>query len=144
MRIGILLLPLLRIFPSASLNSFKESDFELKKEETSCVESNSGNTGTHGHGIGSIDDDSNERSGIVHSSKFGHGSVSGGGRGGGATGAADNSGDVQGGGAVVPVIVAGAAINHRPNNHHNAGSRHVNCMALPTLITATMAALIVH
>ncbi|RQO97170.1 hypothetical protein POPTR_010G239400v4 [Populus trichocarpa] len=110
-------------------------------------ENDLGAAGTHEHCIGSTDDDSNERSGIVHSSKFAHGgSAHGGARGGGATGAADNAhggGEAQGGGAVVPVIIAGAAANHRPNNHHNAGSRQVNCI-VPPLITTTFVALIVH
>ncbi|XP_011014979.1 PREDICTED: uncharacterized protein LOC105125448 isoform X2 [Populus euphratica] len=110
-------------------------------------ENNLGAAGTHEHGIGSIDDDSNERSGIVHSSKFAHGgSAHGRAHGGGATGAADDAngaGEAQGGGAVVPVVIAGAAANHRPNNHHNAGSRQVNCI-VPTLITTTFVALIVH
>ncbi|KAG6758621.1 hypothetical protein POTOM_038980 [Populus tomentosa] len=115
-------------------------------------ENNLGAAGTHEHGIGSIDDDSNERSGIVHSSKFAHGgsahggSAHGGARGGGATGAADNAnggGEAQGGRAVAPLVIAGAAANHRPNNHHNAGSRQVNCI-VPTLITTTFVALIVY
>ncbi|KAJ6900846.1 hypothetical protein NC652_026823 [Populus alba x Populus x berolinensis] len=115
-------------------------------------ENNLGAAGTHEHGIGSIDDDSNERSGIVHSSKFAHGgsahggSAHGGARGGGATGAADNAnggGEAQGGRAVAPLVIAGAAANHRPNNHHNAGSRQVNCI-VPSLITTTFVALIVH
>uniref|UniRef100_A0A6M2F9X9 Glycine-rich protein n=1 Tax=Populus davidiana TaxID=266767 RepID=A0A6M2F9X9_9ROSI len=115
-------------------------------------ENNLGAAGTHEHAIGSIDDDSNERSGIVHSSKFAHGgsahggSAHGGARGGGATGAADNAnggGEAQGGRAVAPLVIAGAAANHRPNNHHNAGSRQENCI-VPALITTTFVALIVH
>ncbi|KAJ6720111.1 GLYCINE-RICH PROTEIN DOT1-LIKE [Salix viminalis] len=109
------------------------------------LENNLGATGTHG--ISSVHDDSNERSGIVHSSKFAHGgsSAHGHGRGGGA---ADNGhgrgGGAQGGRAAVPVIIAGAAANHRPNNHHNAGNRQANCLVPTTLITTTFVALIVH
>ncbi|KAG6760495.1 hypothetical protein POTOM_037018 [Populus tomentosa] len=126
------------------LNSIQDTD--------PLQENNLGAAGTHEHGIGSIDDDSNERSGIVHSSKFAHGgsahggSAHGGARGGGATGAADNAnggGEAQGGRAVAPLVIAGAAANHRPNNHHNAGSRQVNCI-VPSLITTTFVALIVH
>ncbi|KAF9675005.1 hypothetical protein SADUNF_Sadunf10G0186600 [Salix dunnii] len=111
-------------------------------------QNNLGATGTHG--ISSIDDDSNGRSGLVHSSKFAHGGSAHGhgrGRGGGATGAADNAnggGRSQGGRAAVPIIIAGAAANHRPNNHHNAGSRQVKCILPTTLITTTFVALIVH
>ncbi|KAL9388373.1 hypothetical protein Peur_016978 [Populus x canadensis] len=136
---------------SASSTPLDDKPFFPASRTDPLQENNLGAAGTHEHGIGSIDDDSSERSGIVHSSKFAHGGSAhggahGGARGGGATGAADNAnggGEAQGGGAVVPIVIAGAAANHRPNNHHNAGSRQVNCI-VPPLITTTFVALIVH
>ncbi|KAJ6717484.1 PROTEIN putative-RELATED [Salix purpurea] len=118
------------------------SDLTVSRTDP-LLESNLGDTGTHG--ISSIHDDSNERGGIVHSSKFAHGgSAHGHGRGGGAADNANGGGRPQGGRAAVPVIIAGAAANHRPNNHHNAGNRQVNCIVPTTLITTTFVALIVH
>ncbi|KAJ6358113.1 hypothetical protein OIU78_005860 [Salix suchowensis] len=117
------------------------SDLTVSRTDP-LLENNLGATGTHG--ISSVHDDSNERSGIVHSSKFAHGGSSAHGRGGGAADNGNGGGRAQGGRAAVPVIIAGAAANHRPNNHHNAGNRQVNCIVPTTLITTTFVALIVH
>ncbi|KAJ6767639.1 PROTEIN putative-RELATED [Salix koriyanagi] len=96
--------------------------------------------------MSSIGDDSSERSGIAHSSKFAHGSVYEGEHGGAAAGAADDTsnggGDDHGSGAAV---VTGAAMNNHTSNHRNAaGSHHANVMVLPILITTALVALIVH
>uniref|UniRef100_A0A6M2FBV1 Glycine-rich protein n=1 Tax=Populus davidiana TaxID=266767 RepID=A0A6M2FBV1_9ROSI len=106
-------------------------------------ENSSGATGTHQHDTSSIGDDSSERSGIVHSSKFAHGSVYGGTHG-GATDTSNGGGDEHGSGAAVPVVVTGAVMNHHPNKHHNAASHQANGIVLPILITTALVALIVR
>ncbi|KAJ6690621.1 hypothetical protein OIU85_006832 [Salix viminalis] len=146
----LVLLTILCLFASStSLHDHKPSrllsDSTASKTD-SLKESRLGATAAHEHGISSIGDDSSERNGIAHSSKFSHGSVYEGEHGGAAAGAADTSnggGDDHGSGAAV---VTGAAMNnHTSNDHRNAaGSHHANVMVLPILITTALVALIVH
>ncbi|KDP43384.1 hypothetical protein JCGZ_26484 [Jatropha curcas] len=99
----------------------------------------------------------NGRNGIIHVSKYAHGSgggvgeaaaMNGGGaNGGGSTGAAEGgngNGNTQGGQAVIPVIVAGAANNNRHQRHRGAASCNKNCIRFPAMIVAASAIIIVH
>lgn len=89
--------------------------------------------------------------GIVHHSKFAHGS-GGHGEGSHSTGAGQNenggqsnSPNTQGSGtaAVIPVYAAGAAAG-RHNNHRNAATCSHCCIGLPTLIAAVLAYMVIH
>ncbi|XP_044462633.1 uncharacterized protein LOC123193638 isoform X2 [Mangifera indica] len=85
-------------------------------------------------------------SGIVESSKYGHSNGFGEHAGAGSSGSGEHGSNggsgtpyVQGGTTVIPIYAGGAASNHHPNTHHNAGSRNQNSTGFLTLILTVIA-----
>ncbi|XP_044462632.1 hornerin-like isoform X1 [Mangifera indica] len=100
----------------------------------------------HVHGTGKANIDHYAESGIVESSKYGHSNGFGEHAGAGSSGSGEHGSNggsgtpyVQGGTTVIPIYAGGAASNHHPNTHHNAGSRNQNSTGFLTLILTVIA-----